>query len=37
MKIWEKGIRPKGLFTISALNEMCRIDDDSKDEENAKV
>lgn len=28
LKIWDKGIKPKGLFTISALNEMCKIEDD---------
>jgi hypothetical protein len=37
MKIWEKGIKPKGMFTISALNEMCKIDDDESEENIAKM
>ena len=32
LKIWEKGIKPKGIFTVGKLNEMCKIDE-IKDEE----
>ncbi len=37
LKIWEKGIKPKGLYTVGKLKEMCKIDEKQDEETMAKL
>lgn len=32
LKIWEKGIKSKGAFTVGRLNELCKIDEENDDD-----
>ena len=27
-KVWEKGIKNKGMFTVGKLKEICKLDDE---------
>jgi len=37
LKIWEKGIKNKGMYTVGKLKEMCRLDENQDEETLAKL